>query len=395
MTTSLRRAAAVAALIGAAVSLGACAARTGVEGDAASDPLSAAAKRGMAATGARGLAIAAIRAGDVERVEAFGDRNAAGDPLSANTIMYAASITKAAFAYYVLMLVDDGLIDLDTSIADYLPRPLPEYGDAEKSYAPYEDLAGDDRWRRLTPRMLLAHGSGFKNYYFLPPGRDLKFMIEPGARYAYSGDGYILLQFVLEKGLGVDVRAGMQARIFDPLGMARSDMMWRDDFAENLADGWTASGDPVPHDDRSKTRAAGSLDSTISDVARLAAALVRCEGLSEAACEEHFRPSMPIVTASQFPTLQEPLPEDARRKDLAGALGVVVFEGPQGPAFFKGGHNESTGNTMVCVRRSRDCVVILSNDVRAEAAFPMIVREALGETGAPWRWEYSRLRFVE
>jgi len=38
---------------------------------------------------------------------------------------------------------------------------------------------------------------------------------DPGTRYAYSGDGIILLQFVLERGLGLDVRAEMQRRVFD------------------------------------------------------------------------------------------------------------------------------------------------------------------------------------
>ena len=70
-------------------------------------------------------------------------------------------------------------------------------------------------------------------------------------------------------------------------------------------------------------------------------------------------------------------------------MGVVTFQGPQGPGFFKGGHNDSTANTWVCVERSKTCVVILSNDVRTEAAFADLVRAALGETGTPWSWEYG------
>lgn len=76
---------------------------------------------------------------------------------------------------------------------------------------------------------------------------------------------------------------------------------------------------------------------------------------------------------------------------MSAGLGVVAFRGLQGPGFFKGGHNDSTGNTLVCVDRARRCVVILANDVRAEVAFPSIVRAALGETGLPWRWEYPQL----
>ena len=74
---------------------------------------------------------------------------------------------------------------------------------------------------------------------------------------------------------------------------------------------------------------------------------------------------------------------------LAAGIGVIAFTGPQGPGWFKGGHNDSTGNTLVCVERGERCVLILSNDVRAEAAFPMLVKAALGETGVPFGWEYG------
>lgn len=358
------------------------------------DPVEAVARQGMAATGARGLAYAIIRDGEVVVTQSLGERNEAGQPLTTGTVMYGASLTKAAFAYMLLQLADDGVLDLDTPIARYLPRPLPSYEPDPRRYAPYQTLA-DERWRRITPRMLLSHSAGFSNFWFLEPDRKMRLHFDPGARYAYSGDGFILMQFVLEKGLGLNVGEEMNARVFEPLGMIRTSMIWRDDFAGDLADGWTLTGEAEPHDDRSKVRAAGSMDTTIADIGKLAAALVTCKGLSEAACEELTRPVLPITTPAQFPTLIDELPAAARRADLAAGLGVVVFDGPQGPAFFKGGHNESTGNTMVCILDDRDCIVVLSNDVRAEAAFPQIIEAALGETGAPWRWEYPSLNLSE
>ncbi|WBY09676.1 hypothetical protein PIB19_10540 [Sphingomonas sp. 7/4-4] len=48
----------------------------------------------------------------------------------------------------------------------------------------------------------------------------------------------------------------------------------------------------------------------------------------------------------------------------------------------------STGNNLVCIERGKRCIVLLSNDVRAEAAFPELVKAVLGEMGLPWRWEY-------
>jgi hypothetical protein len=48
----------------------------------------------------------------------------------------------------------------------------------------------------------------------------------------------------------------------------------------------------------------------------------------------------------------------------------------------------------VCVEKRRSCVVILANDVRAEAGFPRLVKFLLGETGVPWTWEYGDMKFV-
>ena len=351
------------------------------------------ARAAIEATGAKGLAIAIVEDGGVSLVRSYGLRNAAGDPLETTTIMYGASLTKAVFAYLTMQLVDAGTIGLDVPIASYLPKPLPHYSEAEieDRYARWSDLAGDDRWRRLTARILLTHSAGFANFGFVEPDGKLRFHFEPGARYAYSGDGLILLQFVLERGLGLDLGAELQRRVFTPLQMANTSLIWRTDFAANLSDGWDVNGMVEPHDERSKVRAAGSMDTTIADFARFAAAYVRGVGLTPTGRAELTKSQLPITTATQFPTLQPELPPSARRADLAAGLGVVVFDGPQGRGFQKGGHNDTTGNMWVCIEARRRCVVLMANDVRAERAFPRLVRHVLGETGAPWAWEYGKL----
>jgi len=303
-------------------------------------------------------------------------------------VMYGASLTKTVFAYTVMRWVDAGKLDLDTSIAEYLPEPLPTYtgDDIVDHYTDWSAL--DERWRKLTPRILLQHASGFANFNFLEPDEKLHFHFDPGTRYAYSGDGLATLQFVLERGLGLDVGQGTQA-VFADLGMSRTSLKWRDDFAGNLADGWDVQGKPEAHDDRSKVRAAGSMDTTIHDLAQFAAALVEGRGLSAQAHAQMLRPQLPITTRSQFPTLQPELPPAQRRADLSAGLGVVTFNGPQGPAFFKGGHNDTTGNTLVCVQRARRCLLVLGNDVRAEKGFAELTRFVLGDTGVPFDWEYG------
>ena len=121
--------------------------------------------------------------------------------------------------------------------------------------------------------------------------------------------------------------------------------------------------------------------------ARLAAGFIRGEGLSPANRAEMLRPQRSIVTSTQFGG--EVLPPAQRRPDLSAGLGVITFTGAQGPGFYKGGHNDTTANTWVCLETSRRCVVILSNDVRSEKAFPALVRFILGDTGVPYDWEYG------
>jgi CubicO group peptidase (beta-lactamase class C family) len=348
----------------------------------------------MSATGSKGMAVAVVDEGRVIYVHAFGVRNANGDPLTTDTIMYGASLTKTVMAFVALRLVDDGKIALDTPIADYLDHPLPSYGPDPvfpRKYGPYGDLAGDERWRRITPRMALTHSTGFANFAFLEPDGKLRIHFEPGTRFAYSGEGFVLLQFAIEhgkkgNGLGVDVGELAQRNIFDPLGMTRTSLKWRADFADNYADGWNEKGRVEEHSRRSKVGAAGSMDTTITDFAKFAAALVCGWGLSPASHAEMMRPQVHITTKTMFPTLQPDLPEDQQRKDLYAGLGVVVFDGPQGPGFHKGGHDDTTADTMVCIMAGRRCVVILSNDVRSEAGFPDVVDFILGDTGMPYGW---------
>jgi CubicO group peptidase (beta-lactamase class C family) len=353
-------------------------------------------KKVMSSTHANGMAVAVIDKGKVGYVQAYGIRNAKGDPLTIDTVMYGASITKTVLAYTTMQLVDQGKLSLDTPIKDDLDHPLTSYGPDPvfpDKHGPYPDLAGDPRWEKITPRMCLTHSTGFNNFWFFEPDQKLHIHFDPGTRYSYSGEGFILLQFVIEhgrkaQGLGLDVGDLTKAN-FDRLGMTRTSLVWRPDFVSNLADGWNDQGQPQEHDRRKKVRAAGSMDTTISDLPKFAAALVSGDGLTAASRAEMTNPQLHIATAQQFPPFGPELPVKEQRKDLAAGLGVVVFDGPQGHGFFKGGHDGQTANTMVCIEARQRCVVILSNDVRSEAGFADLVRFILGDTGVPYDWEYG------
>ena len=350
----------------------------------------------MTNTRANGMAVAVIDHGKVGYVQSYGTRNAKGDPLATDTVMYGASLTKTVFAYTVMQLVDLGKLKLDTPIEADLDKPLPSYGPDPvfpDKYGPYKDLAGDPRWEKITPRMCLTHSTGFSNFWFIEPDHKLHIHFEPGTHFSYSGEGFILLQFVIEhgrkaQGLGLDVGDLTKAN-FDRLGMTRTSLVWHNGQDPNVADGWNDQGQPQAHEKRSKVRVSGSMNTTISDLAKFTAALVSGDGLSPASRAEITRPVLHIPTAGQFPLFLPDLPPAEQRKDLYAGLGVALFDGPQGHGFYKGGHDGQTANTMVCIEATQRCVLILSNDVRSEAGFAQLVRFILGDTGVPYEWEYG------
>ena len=345
----------------------------------------------MAANDVKGMAIAIIDGDEIRHVRAFGHANVEKQaPLETDTIMYAASITKAAFTYMVLQLVDEGRIGLDTPISEYLAKPLPEYSNDDWDWS---SLEGDEDWRLLTPRMLLNHSSGLANLRWLEPDHDMSFHFTPGTAYAYSGEGFYLLQFVLEERLGLTVKDEMQRRIFDRFGMPDTSMQWREDFASHLADGYKFDGSFVEHDARSNVSASGSMDTTIADQARMWRGMLMGEGLSPEMRAEWTRPEVPISTKSKFPTIEvldtyDPIGPEVH---LAGGLGVDTWEGPSGRFFAKGGHNEWTGNIAQCDEANKRCFVLLGNDVRAELIYPAIVTMVLGDNRYPWAWTYPDL----
>jgi CubicO group peptidase (beta-lactamase class C family) len=111
----------------------------------------------MRAAEVTGVAIAILNDGKITYLKSYGVRDKEKSlPLTEDSVMTAASFTKVAFAYLVMQLVDEKILNLDQPVYKYLPKPLPEYSE-------YKDLANDPRVKLLTARMLLSHTSGFPN----------------------------------------------------------------------------------------------------------------------------------------------------------------------------------------------------------------------------------------
>ena len=165
----------------------------------------------MRAAEVTGVGITIFNNGKVAYSKAYGLRDVEKQlPLTEDTVMAGASLSKVAFAYLVMQLVADGTLDLDKPVQEYLPKPLPDH----PGYPDPVDL----RYKRITGRMLPSHTSGFPNLRWLSPNHKLNINFAPGSRYAYSGEGIQLLQLVVETISGKPLQGLIQERVFGPLG---------------------------------------------------------------------------------------------------------------------------------------------------------------------------------
>ena len=131
-----------------------------------------------------GMSIAFINHGEVVHHRVMGYASKEQElPVTNTTIFEAASLSKPVFAYFVMKYVDEGKLDLDKPLYEYLP---------------YEDIAYDERYKQITARMVLSHSSGFPNWRNNHPENKLFIKFDPGTDYMYSGEGYMYLSKVLK-----------------------------------------------------------------------------------------------------------------------------------------------------------------------------------------------------
>jgi CubicO group peptidase (beta-lactamase class C family) len=145
-----------------------------------------------------GLQVAIARNGKVVWHKGFGVKNAStSSPATNETIFEAASLTKPFFAYVVMKMVEEGLIDLDKPLHTYFTRE-----EAEKGLGHSLDAKGFKRgwFEKATGRHILSHSGGFPHG---ERGDVFPIFFEPGTKWKYSADGYQLLQLVVEKLKGV------------------------------------------------------------------------------------------------------------------------------------------------------------------------------------------------
>lgn len=337
----------------------------------------------MSSANVTGLCLAILNENELVYLKTFGHKNKEKNELfDENSIILGASFSKVVFTYVVMQLIQEKVLEIDKPLYTYLDKPLPEY---EK----YKDLATDDQWKLLTARTCLSHTTGFPNLRVINPRGNgkLEFFFKPGNRYAYSGEGINLLQFVIEQITNKGLEELAVERVFKPLGMNRTSFVWQDRFEDNFAVGHDFLGFPIDYRRWTYANGGGSLLTSIADYAKFVGAIMKGKGLDKPTLHAMLSPSIRIKSKYQFPTLSDEMTDKYDSIGLSYGLGWGLFTSGYGKAFFKEGHGNGWQNYNVNFVDKKTSIIIMTNSDNGEKIFKDLLEKVIGDIYTPWEWE--------
>ena len=197
-------------------------------------------------------------------------------PNTVDTRFRIGSVTKQFTAALILQLMEEGKIDLEFTISDYL-RDYPS-----------------KQGNQITVYHLLTHSSGIPNITALPHFREevsrnphkpketlkefsnLDLEFEPGSKTKYSNSGYLLLGVILEEVTSQTYEDLLKKRILDPLGLENTGYDHYQNILERRASGYARKKggyERAEYIDTSVPFSAGMLYSTVGDLFKWTRAL--------------------------------------------------------------------------------------------------------------------------
>jgi CubicO group peptidase (beta-lactamase class C family) len=253
-----------------------------------------------------GFAVGVIRDGRLEFFHGHGVANIASNtPVTEDTVFRIGSITKTFTAIAIMQLCEQGLIDLDTTANDYLRT--------------FQLISAKTDWRPASVRHLLTHTAGIPEVLhpldvirplfgeIVKPGRpvpsladyyqgSLPIRTEPGTRFTYTDHGFATLGQIIEDVSGQPFDGYLREHIFQPLGMADTDLVRSEPLRSRLATGYNlgSGGARAVTDYEVVTVGGGGAYSTTRDMARYIAALLG------GGANEHGSVLMPTTLGRMF-----------------------------------------------------------------------------------------------
>ncbi len=340
-----------------------------------------------------GLAISVFNDNQIVYRKVFGYANFEKKTLlQINSSFYGASLSKAVFGYLVAILANDGIIDLDKPLQQYLDIPIPDMK-FKVEWRGFQDLKNDKRYETITARMCLSHTTGFQNWRWLQrPGelenkKKLKIYFDPGTQYFYSGEGIMLLQYVIEHITGKDLEALAKEKIFEPLQMRNTSYLWQERFEDNFCNGHTIEQAAIEKDKRDNAQAAGSMETNLIDYSLFVRHILRSYHGKSTITDLMFTPNFRIRTKAQFGPLSLEQSDENEAIQLNYGLGWGLLQSPFGLGAFKEGHGEGFQHYSIIFPQTGTGIVIMSNSDNAESIFKELLESAIGDIYTPWHWE--------
>jgi len=204
------------------------------------------------------IAGAVVLVADAEKVlalEAVGAADmAAQKKMRTDTVFWIASMTKPITCTALMMLVDEGKVDVDAPVSRYLPEFADQWLIAERDDA---HILLKKPARQMLVRDLMSHTSGITQQLFFKGvnGEELPLATrvaalaaqplesEPGTKYKYTNGGMNTVGRIVEKISGLPFAEFLQTRLFDPLGMKDTTFWPSDEQIARLATGYQATPD--------------------------------------------------------------------------------------------------------------------------------------------------------
>lgn len=241
------------------------------------------------------ISVAVVQNGRVVYAKGFGYADLENDiPATPETVYRIGSITKQFTATMIMQLIHEGKLSLDQRFRTVLPDT-------------------PAAWDAVTVRELLNHTSGIKSYTEIPglfddaalkptmPAGILKTVatapldFAPGSSWHYDNTGYEILGMLIEKLDGRPYTASLHARILDPVGMHSTYFTSERTVVKNRAQGYDPSSGAFRHAaylNMDWPYAAGSIESTVLDLAKWDAALYGDKVLPQASLRQMWTPTV-------------------------------------------------------------------------------------------------------
>ncbi|MEM8908889.1 MAG: serine hydrolase domain-containing protein, partial [Bacteroidota bacterium] len=286
------------------------------------------------------VSVSVIEDGKIVWNETFGSQ---GPNLNANnnTLYLSASIAKPVTAEIFLRLANMGKVDLDEPMANYWLDP---------------DIAEDERAKILTPRHVLTHQTGFKNWRRMTDNK-LRFDRMPGTKMGYSGEGFLYLVRFLEQKLEKPFNEIAQDVLFDPEEMQHSSFVYQDWLAGRMA--WPYFPDGVWREPLKVENpfGAGGLRITAKDYSKFLLAIINGNKVNKALRKEQF-----TISLNQYEhcrtsaTTPEACPEN-----LGFGLGWYIYEFENETVLGHTGANRAEKTLAVFSLDTKKGLVVMSN----------------------------------